>query len=240
MNGPLKGIATFALGACVGVIAMSLYFRTPTDQSGAQTETRSASTDAGVVNANARAGTSVAAATIDAARHATLAQGPAHLEAPTAQNAGSGSSNANHRVADANYSFENEMNAGRNNIKKRFDAEPEDGEWAPGAQSTLRASIDALPGRSRAGTMDIECRSTMCSVTMTVDVPATPTDKGGLNDVNLLTDSLQGDWPTKPPASDVFDDRDVMFTMDSTKGQVTVEMFVHRRHQGTATQTHSV
>lgn len=232
MQGLPKGLAAFALGACAGILVTIICLRAPSGRSVAPTEAESVVATADAIKPTGTTAMSAAKSSADAAHGATLA----HVHGL----AGGSSANSNHAADDSGYSFENELNAGRTHIKQRFDAEPEDGEWAPNAQSTLRASIDALPGRAIVANMTIECHSTLCSLTIVTDGPASSSDESNAAlRLNLLMDNLQGDWAAKPPASDLFDDREVSFTTDAGTGRMTVEMFVHRRHQDVGTQAHS-
>jgi hypothetical protein len=240
MNGSSKGVAVFLFGACAGVLATSLYFHTPSGRSVVPSAAGAAATNAVASGSTIKPATSTTIATADVARGAFLAHARAPIEAPAAQDAGGRSANSRHGLDDSGYSFENELNAGHIHIKQRFDSEVEDGDWAPNAQSTLRASIDALPGRAIAEDMNIECRSTLCSLTIVSDgPPASPDKSDAMMQLNLLMSDLQGDWAAKPPASDVFDDREVSFSIDPATGRMTVEMFVHRKHQGLGPQAHS-
>lgn len=240
MNGSSKAVALFLFGTCAGVLAASLYFHPPSERSDVPTEVAAAATSAFAPGSMAKPAASSGKVGADVARSASLTHAHAPIESIAAQDAGGDSANSRHGVDDSGYSFENELNAGRIQIKQRFDAEVEDGDWAPSAQSTLRASIDALPGRAIVEDMNIECHSTLCSLTIVTEGPPASEDKSGaVMQLNLLMSDLQGDWATKPPASDLFDSQTVSFSTDLATGRMTIEVFVHRRHQGLGPQTHS-
>ena len=238
MNASSKGIAVFLFGACAGVLATSLYFHTPSGRSIVPSEADATSRNPVAPGSAVKPMASTATATTDVARSASLAHARAPSEATASPDAAGRSTNSRHGVDDSGSGFENDLNAGHIHIRQRFDAEAEDGDWAPNAQGTLRASIDALPGRAIVEDMNIECHSTLCSLKIVTEGPSASPDDATMQ-LNLLMENLQGDWATKPPASDLFDDREVSFSTDSATGRMTVEMFVHRKHQGLGPQTHS-
>ena len=137
-------------------------------------------------------------------------------------------------AGNGGYDFDAMTRSPEADLRRRFDGEAEDAGWAPGTQDTLRVFLDSLPERSAASSVDIECHSSLCimSIAGDMNVLAPATEKN-----NLQVDLSK--FLASSPGSDLFDNQMVMLGPDPRTGEVTLTVFLHRRQQSADGRTKS-